>query len=356
MRLRHAVREERGAALRWHLVATDALTRFRDDVDPTLRARAHARYGSVRMTGRDAAERAALGELWKTCVRAATLVNETPAGVQSPRYLRPRDTLLAATGEDADALVHPLLIRLSAAYLDQGIAYWPMQDRELGFYRCVRSLYGRAGGRAAAWTDALAGELAREEQADLTAGRSVLDSLDALGIAEPSWQSFITSTLLALRGWAGMMRQLEDWPERFPIHTLPGSTMEFLAVRLILDRIALGWIARRALGFAGPLHELPRELAAHPMQAAKPANPEERAYTLFQIAQVLGWMPDRLAALSAEDANAMIAELEAAGELERRKLFHLAFERRYRERVLDAHARPVPRSPRVPGLVRSARG
>jgi len=149
MRLRHPIREERGAALRWHLVETDALTRFRDDVDPRLRAWAHARYGSARMTGRDAAGRAALGELWKACVHAATLANEAPARVQSPRYLRPRDTLLAATGEDADALVHPLLIRLSAAYLDQGIAYWPMQDRELGVYRCVRSLIWKAGGRAA---------------------------------------------------------------------------------------------------------------------------------------------------------------------------------------------------------------
>jgi hypothetical protein len=364
-RLRHAIHEERGAALHWHLHETNALVRFRDDADPQLRAWALTRHGAEHASGRAAAEGAVLSDLWHACVRTATLAIATFARAQPASPPRPRDALLVATGQDADRLVHPLLIRLCAAYLDQGLAYWPMPDRELGFYRCVRTLYGRPGPPAAAWTDALAGELAREEQLGLTAGESTLQSLDALGIAEASWRPFITETLLALRGWAGMMRQLEDWPERFPLHTLPGTMLDFLAVRLILDRVALAWIAQGAFDLPGPLAGLAGALAAKAHADAEPASSgiapalrggatsitQERAHTLFQIAQVLGWMPDRLLALSAADAGALLAELEAASELERRKLFHLAFERRYRERVLDAlgtHAREPADAPAAP--------
>ena len=34
-----------------------------------------------------------------------------------------------------DEIIHPWLIRLCAVFLDQGMAYWPMPQRELGFYR-----------------------------------------------------------------------------------------------------------------------------------------------------------------------------------------------------------------------------
>jgi hypothetical protein len=51
--------------------------------------------------------------------------------------MRPRDGILANHGVDIDAIVHPFLTRLSGAFLDQGIAYWPMPEREGGFLRAA---------------------------------------------------------------------------------------------------------------------------------------------------------------------------------------------------------------------------
>ena len=67
------------------------------------------------------------------------------------------------------------------------------------------------------------------------------------------WESFISATLLALRGWGGMVRQIEVRGDRV-VHPVPrGSLVEFLAVRLLLDRLALAHTAREALGYDGPL-------------------------------------------------------------------------------------------------------
>src|SRR5215475_12484563 len=46
----------------------------------------------------------------------------------------------------ADEVIHPWLIRLCSVFLDQGMAYWPMPNREQGFYKSVRTLLGARGG------------------------------------------------------------------------------------------------------------------------------------------------------------------------------------------------------------------
>src|SRR5262249_44365152 len=145
----------------------------------------------------------------------------------------------------------------------------------------------------------------------------IRESLDALGVAEEEWEEFFSTTLLALRGWGGMVRQIELRGDRV-VHPVPaGSLIEFLAVRLILDRFALAATARDALGFQGPLsalrdaararieHQLllywtwgldpPLRDAAHArIDHRWPPSVEQRAFAVFQLAQVLGLSPDVL--------------------------------------------------------------
>ncbi|HXZ33008.1 MAG TPA: putative inorganic carbon transporter subunit DabA, partial [Terriglobales bacterium] len=45
-----------------------------------------------------------------------------------------------------DEVIHPWLIRLCSVFLDQGTAYWPMPNREKGFYESVRILLSGLGG------------------------------------------------------------------------------------------------------------------------------------------------------------------------------------------------------------------
>ena len=108
-----------------------------------------------------------------------------------------------ATGVDADALVHDVLIRFCAAFLDQGLAKWQLPRRNEGFYRAFCSLYRQPGRAPADWMRGLAQELGRLEDQEIGPLDSILESLDALGVSEEEWERFLSATLLALRGWGG---------------------------------------------------------------------------------------------------------------------------------------------------------
>src|SRR5688500_13348556 len=69
-----------------------------------------------------------------------------------------------------------------------------------------------------------------------TTRRAVQASRRSAPAAE--WEDIITATLLALRGWAGMIRQVELRADRATFPGPAGSLVEFLAIRLILERLA----------------------------------------------------------------------------------------------------------------------
>ena len=96
------------------------------------------------------------------------------------------------------------------------------------------------------------------------------------------------------------------------VHPVPrGSLVGFLAVRLLLDRFALAHTAREALGFTGPLPML-RALAAF-----WPPSVEQRAFPVFQLAQVHGISPDVLHRLVQSDWATVLEEIESFTALER---------------------------------------
>jgi uncharacterized protein YbcC (UPF0753/DUF2309 family) len=133
-----------------------------------------------------------------------------------------------------DEVIHPWLIRLCSVFLDQGMAYWPMPLREKGFYQSVRSLLSPTGGIFPQYLQGLDEEFARQQYLSYSSTDAVLDYLDKLYFAESDWESVLRAELLALPGWAGLMRQLEEDPGLAPHERVPCSLMDFLAVRLTM--------------------------------------------------------------------------------------------------------------------------
>jgi uncharacterized protein YbcC (UPF0753/DUF2309 family) len=295
------------------------------------------RFGesSLESWGEQEWERLSLQVLWRIC-RDGVHGLKMPSPL-SPPSIRHRDLLLAATGQDSDLLVHDVLVRFCAAFLDQGLARWQLPSRDQGLFRAFSALYRQRAGPPDRWLRGLSPELARLESAALSPAESIVESLHLLGVLEPEWDLFIPATLLALRGWAGMMHQMETRGDR-SAHPAPrGSLLEFLAVRLMLERLALAHVASEALGYLGPLQNL-RQAAAAGAPEQEVFNVDQRAFLVFHLAQIRGWLPGDLHRLTRSDWSTLVEEIEAFSEPDRRRIFQLAFERHYRIQVLDALA------------------
>jgi uncharacterized protein YbcC (UPF0753/DUF2309 family) len=370
--LEHPLRIAPAAELRWYIAETDALSQFRPETPADVRQRMVASTKSwldelaasqsqvdgcchdrrdggfavatlaladewgPRAKWSDAAcEAFTLRILWRVCREGAHTFHTTTSARPNP--LRPRDWLLQATGVDCDELVHSLLIRFCAAMLDQGLSHWPLPERDGGFWRAFAANYTQPLGPPDAWLAGLPSELQRQQDHEHSPLASILESIDLAGIPPQQAEEFIAQSLLALRGWAGMIHQLESRGDRAPLPAPTGSLTEFLAIRLILDRLAAAYVARRELRYAGPLAELPHVVGSR-LPKHESVGQDQRAFLLFQLAQVRGWEPKSLRQLSRPEWQRLFSELDAFHGVERRRTFQAALERRYRTATLDALA------------------
>jgi uncharacterized protein YbcC (UPF0753/DUF2309 family) len=298
-------------------------------------------------------ERFTLQALWRVCCEG---VRGLPGFTLPPSLpVRHRELLLEASGSDADLLVHEHLIRFCAAFLDQGLAYWSLPHREQGFFKAYCALYRQPYGPPDRWMHGLAQLLARLDDENVKPLESIRESLEVLGVAREERGRYLSATLLALRGWGGMVHQVETRGDRVVQPAPAGSLVEFLAIRLLLDRFALSYAAREALGYDGPLAGLRNECRRRIVLPWPPSD-EQRAFLVFQLAQLKGLSPDVLYHLSPSQWQTMLEEIESFTGLDRRRVFHLAYERRFYTQAGDAvalHARhraPGPASPRFQAI------
>ncbi|MEW4570705.1 DUF2309 domain-containing protein [Tautonia sp. JC769] len=369
--LEHPLRTGTDAEIRWLVTGSDALKRFRSETPPdvrrrmidqtrdwALRASREGRSGGeggealTRLLGQVRGSRVGrwddrvweaftLRLLWRVChagVHGVKRLGDPPPGssVSSAAPVRHRDFLLLATGRDTDRLVHGQLITFLSAFLDQGLAAWMMPGRSLGLFRGFVGLYKDAR-PVEPWLRGLPGLLREIDRSGQSAIGSLESSLAELGVADPEREAFLSATLLALPGWFGMIRQLETNAE-WAVHPAPPGTLrEALAVRLLLERLALGHEAREALGRPPRLETMRHELH-HRIPQAPRVSVDQRTSLVFQLAQVRGWSPSDLDRLSGVEWSRLVGEIEGFGSLARRRVYHRAFERRYRHQALDALA------------------
>lgn len=380
--LQHSLRDGTGDELRWFVEETDALGRICPDVSPVVRSRMiaetrrwvmrHLRTsrgpaqvganghappwlpplfeqfgeGSIESWDEDTWEAFTLQALWEICREG---VCHAPAPSPAPLPIRHRDLVLLAQGPDTDVWVHDILIRFSGAFLDQGISHWSLPERDAGYFRSFLALYSQPGGVLEPWQRALPLEIHRLLRDRIGPIDCLHDSLSRLGVMEPEWDAYLSATLVALRGWGGMVRQVEVRGDRIGKPIPQGSLIEFLAIRLLLERMALEYAAREHLGIEEPLHYL-RERLRGQVVPKLTRDVEQRAFAVFQLAQHLGWTPEELNRQEPIAWTTLVREIESFSAIERRRIFHLAFEKRFRITSLDALAlhrpRKTPAAPR----------
>jgi len=329
--LLHGVRQESDAAVRWTLTEHAVL------------------------------EGEAGGDLWHASVEASS--RSRPSVVHTQPPLRHRSLILALDPTlDTDALVHPLLIRLTAAFLDQGVAAWPMPNRHLGLLGAVATLYADRIGPIPTWCRGLPDRLRQVETDDGPGGPATFDviraELTVLGVPAHAWPEYIADAVVALRGWAGMVRQLEERPDRAPVEAVPARLTDFLALRLMLDRLAVTWAAERlGLRSRPTTDDTCSSLSAFWIELRDRHPPRRgsgslaRAFLLHQVAQLVGLSAADIRGLDDNGLVDLELAIAAFDSVARRRIFHLAYERRHGIGVLDGLATPAP----LPAVSRAGR-
>ncbi|MBT9588724.1 DUF2309 domain-containing protein [bacterium] len=365
--LRYPLHQVDGAALRWHLNETGALWRFRQEIDVRLRQRMTQqtlqwlKHSPQTMTHRVGPlpddwdtvslpsllkkypEKVAVRALWTSSKNAiSTLDLRQFQAREEKKSLRHRDYLMNAGGGDADSLVNPFLIRFCAAFLDQGVADVPMPNRSRGIFTCFLDIYGQAGGLLPRWLQGLQETIQEVRQSALSAEQCALESLQILGVSAQTAADFVRETLLVLRGWAGMIHQANLRPDRLPVEQVPANLMDYLAVRLLLERFALRRLLHELQSGHVTLGELRR---VFPLPRPVPPSQTSMAFQFHQVAQFLGLCPEQIQAMSPTQVSELLQAVLSFDQIERRKFFHLAYERHFRTGTLDAlqlHL-PIPR-------------
>lgn len=315
----------------------------------------------------DVLETSEARELFAACkaiVKARPLV---PAKRAEPTV---RDLLVALEAPDPALIPNAFLQRFLVAYLDEGIAQWPMPGRERGLLACAVAVL----------------EAARFAHPILVATRARLRALRALerDPVETIWalcqdlgyptngpefsaakgehdegplHRLIARHLLELPGFAGMVARLEANPDDREQGAPPVSLAQLTVLRLALDLEA----ARdgvRAIGVApatpGLRTRLEKRLES--LEAAREMDRAlVRAYRLFEVARRLELRAHDLAALEQsgsrdDEAGRLLAVVDAFDARARQRTFHEAYEHHHLREVLAAvaHNRDLPASPPSP--------
>ncbi len=308
-----------------------------------------------------------------------------------------RGLLHRLTGQDFFDQVRPYLIRLAAAYLDEGLAAWNLPGRTEGLYAAWRRLIERDPAWSFAglpgWRKTVAGWPDDPVEAAIA-------ELRRLGLPETRWEGYLTRLALELPGWSGMM----NWRQQHPAYPAnrenPVALIDYLAVRLCLDRLWIDrwcryrWaiegtlsalrgyftarpaeaLARHAL-YAG---QLPEYLASRARELAKQHAPlaawdtladmiwtwlhspvaaqadshtvHGSAWRLFRLAQHLGLSGGEVRALALADLERLLEPLDALSAPVRGALWQNAYEHHYRDGLINAlannHGRWPPRQER----------
>ena len=139
----------------------------------------------------------------------------------------------AVTGKSVMNEMRASLVRHLGNYLDQGMAAWHHRDRAEGFYTAWR----RSASSDMSWLlEGMESWHYHLESLPDDALETVMVELKRLGLPRERWVKYLESLALELPGWSGMFLWRDLHPG-YEDHQQPVDMMDYLAVRLVLERL-----------------------------------------------------------------------------------------------------------------------
>jgi len=144
-----------------------------------------------------------------------------------------RSTWLTRLEIDLNAMVHPILFRLLANFLDQGISRWSLPKDGESFWNCVTRLAQNSLMPLYPLNEPAARQLLNN-----TPDQVILSCLEKIVGQECYYEQYLLEILLAHPGWSGMVRMIELNPETL-LAKRDISLQQLLAVELVCELACL---------------------------------------------------------------------------------------------------------------------
>ncbi len=182
------------------------------------------------------------------------LLQDAVAQLSSPHRGSLRLKHLSEHTAEADQLVHEFLVPFLSCFCGQSSPHVAATLQSQGLLRSLILIHAGRHGPVPAWRRSLRDELLLVQSNGNDPLQSIEDSLQRLEVPTADRLDFLASTLCILHGWTGLIRTLESPAQGQPLLP-PGTLIEFLAVRLILDRLASSFL-KKTSPTASPRHDL----------------------------------------------------------------------------------------------------
>lgn len=130
---------------------------------------------------------------------------------------------------DLNSLVHPIIFRLLANFLDQGISHWTMAKPDESFWECIRRLAQNSFLPLFPFHDS-----GIRDMLDLDPETVILTCLEKIVGSETHYEQYLLELLLAHPGWSGMVRLIESDP-KILLARRAISLKQLLAVELLAE-------------------------------------------------------------------------------------------------------------------------
>lgn len=185
-------------------------------------------------------------------------------------------TLLLSTvrpemASELGEMVDGFLLRVLPPFLDLGSALFPMPDRDRGLLATMRWLSRMPLGVPEPWLGGLAKRLG-----DRSARELIAECLERRGDPDGGWPNLLHEALFALPGYAGMIHRLEHVPHERPAG-VDVELLDYVAVRLVVEELALTDVARRLFGRKATLATLAQSLGSLSVEPPAPMWSVEQA-------------------------------------------------------------------------------
>jgi len=139
-------------------------------------------------------------------------------------------------GEDFNKCIHPIIIKLSSNYCDQGISFWPSPYHNESIFNFFRDYFIQNRSINPTWQKIAADifekySISNQDQKSEFIEKCLLE----MGVGSNELETYLIEILFDLKGWTGMIDKLERFPDQAPVKSPSIKLLEFLISRILIE-------------------------------------------------------------------------------------------------------------------------